>query len=336
MSPYLKPFRRQVLRTSAVSLIALLLGLSFFGSGVAAAQYPERPLKLIVPFPPGGATDTVARAIATGLQKQIHQSVVIENKSGASGMIGTQYAANATPDGYTIMVAVSDTHSIAPHVFPDIIKYDPNTDFSAIGQIGFVPYALVVNATTKANNVLEFIEEIKSGDGDMTFSSYGMGSSSHLATEMLLAETGGKMRHIPYQGAAPALQAVLSGQVDAVMLPVVVADPQHRAGKVKILGLASEQRFPGTPSVSTLAEQGISLTIGSFLGLMAPTGTPAPVISSLNQALNATLEDPAIQEILISSGVSPAPGSPEDFADFLAAEYERWGASLENVESMDK
>jgi tripartite-type tricarboxylate transporter receptor subunit TctC len=292
-----------------------------------AADWPDRPIKMVVAYPPGGATDVMARAVAVKLGDRLKQSVVVENRPGASGQIGSDFVAKAAPDGYTLIFTAADTHSINPHVYPKI-AYDARRDFTPVAQVGYLPIALIVNPSIKATNVKAFVALAKAQPGKLTFASFGIRSSSHVAMEMLKAETGIDLLHVPFQGAAPAVTAIIGGQVDAMMVPLTLAVPNHQAGKVRLLGVAAPKRFAGAPDMPTFAEQGIPLDSAPWVGILAPAKTPQAIVERLNREVNAALDDPQVQETLQKNGLARETRSQADFKTFLDAEYDRWGKTI--------
>lgn len=291
------------------------------------ADYPDRPIKLVVAYPAGGATDVTARAVAQRLSERLKQAVVVENRAGAAGMIGTDYVAKAAPDGYTLMFTAADTHSINPHVYPKI-TYDARKDFTPIAQVGYLPIALIVSPQLQAKNVAEFIALARKSPGKMSYASFGVGSSGHVAMEMLNIQSKIELLHVPYQGAAPAIAAIMAGQVDAMMVPLVLAVPNDAAGKVRLLGAATPTRFAGAPNAPTFAEQGIPLNSAPWVGIVAPARVPQEIVEKLNRELNAALQDPQVRETLIKNGLDPATSSQPAFKALLEAEYERWGKTI--------
>jgi tripartite-type tricarboxylate transporter receptor subunit TctC len=245
----------------------------------AAADYPEKPVRLIVPWPVGGGSDVVARVVAQPMGERLKQPMVVENRPGANGAIGSEVVARAAKDGYALVWVTADTHAINPHVYPKL-AYDPRRDFAAVGMAGYFPYALVVNPTFPASSVAEFVAEAKKRPGKVTFASWGVGGSAHVAMEMFKQQGGFDVLHVPFQGAAPAIQAVIGGQVDSMIVPISVADPHARGGRVKMLGLAASKRFSGTPDLKTMAEQGVPVNAGTWVGIMAPAGTRARLAAS--------------------------------------------------------
>jgi hypothetical protein len=307
--------------------IFLFLAGGFLLAAPALADYPDRPIKLVVAYPAGGATDVTARAVAQRLSERLKQAVVVENRAGAAGMIGTDYVAKAAPDGYTLMFTAADTHSINPHVYPKI-TYDARKDFTPIAQAGYLPIALIVSPQVQAKNVAEFIALARKSPGKMSYASFGVGSSGHVAMEMLNIQSKIELLHVPYQGAAPAIAAVMAGQVDAMMVPLVLAVPNDAAGKVRLLGAATPTRFAGAPNAPTFAEQGIPPNSAPWVGIVAPARVPQDIVEKLNRELNVALQDPQVRETLIKNGLDPATGSQPAFKELLEAEYERWGKTI--------
>jgi len=312
---------------TAVTAATLALALA---PAVAAADYPDHPVKMVVAYPPGGATDVMARAVAQRLGDRMKQSVVVENKPGASGQIGADFVAKSAPDGYTLIFTAADTHSINPHVYPKI-AYDARRDFVPVAQVGYLPLALIVNPSVKANSVKEFVALAKAQPGKLTYASFGVGSSSQVAMEMLKGEAKIDLLHVPFQGAAPAVAAIMGGQVDAMMVPLTLAWPNHQAGKVRILGVAAPARFSGAPDMPTFAEQGIPLNSAPWVGILAPAKTPADIVDKLNRDVNAALDDASVQETLVKNGLSPQTRKQPEFKAFLDTEYDRWGATIKNA-----
>lgn len=274
----------------------------------AAAQYPDKPVKMIVAWPPGGGTDAVARIVAKHLSERLKQPVVIENRSGASGQVGSEYVARATPDGYTLQYTVADSHSINPHVFPKV-RYDALKEFAPVAMTGSMPNALAVSTSVPANSVAEFIKLAKDKPGKLTFSSWGIGSGGHIRMQSFIDFTKADLLHIPFQGSGPGFAAVLGGQVDAMMVPLGLAESNYKAGKVKILAVDTAGRYPSVPEVPTFAEQGVPLSFSFWQGVLAPAKVPEPIISLLNKAVAETIADPVVRAELLKVGmVAGTPG----------------------------
>ena len=318
------PARRASLALALITSVLALAG----AAGPARAEWPEAPVRIVVPWPPGGGSDVVARIVAGPLGEQLKQAVIIENRPGANGAIGSEAVSRARPDGYTLVWVTADTHAMNPHVYPKL-SYDPRSNFTAVGIVGYFPYALVVNPAFPANDVAEFVAQAKQRPGKITFASWGIGGSSHVAMEMFKAQGQFDLLHIPYQGAAPAVQAVVGGQVDSMIVPMSVAKGQASAGRLKVLGLAATKRFVGSPDLKTFGEQGVAIDAGTWVGLMAPARTPPDVVARLNRALAAVVANPQVREQLLSQNVDPAPAqTPQQFQSFVESEYERWGKTI--------
>jgi tripartite-type tricarboxylate transporter receptor subunit TctC len=293
----------------------------------ALAEYPDRPIKMVVAWPAGGGTDNVARIVAKHLSDRLGQQVVVDNRSGASGQVGTEYVARAVPDGYTIQYTVADSHSINPHVFPKV-RYDALKDFRAVALVGSMPNALVVSNKVAANNVQEFVKYASENPGKMTYSSWGIGSGGHIRTEAFADMTKIKMLHVPYQGSGPAFQAVVAGQIDVAMVPLGLAAANAKAGKVKILGVDTPQRVPDSPDIPTFTEQGVPLTLAFWQGILVPAKTSDTVVERLNKEMNAVLADPQARAELAKVGVTiggAGISSIKDLDVYMQNEYDRWG-----------
>jgi tripartite-type tricarboxylate transporter receptor subunit TctC len=291
---------------------------------VNAAPFPDRAIKLIVPFTAGGNVDISARTIAQGLTEQLGQSIIVENKPGANTMIGTDFVAKSLPDGYTLLLAGAEGLAINPHVYKKV-NYDALKDFSAVGVVGSFPFALVVSPKLNVNTLAEFIEYAKARPGKLNFSSWGIGSTSQIAFEKFKQTAGVDLTHIPFQGAAPAITAVASGDVDAMMVPLSVALPQASGGRVKIVGVSSEKRIPTSDTIPTLSEQGAPVVISGWQILVAPKNTPSAVIQTLNQSLNKVLNSEVVRTALTKGGITPSPGTSAQANTMIDAEWSRWG-----------
>jgi tripartite-type tricarboxylate transporter receptor subunit TctC len=296
----------------------------------AHAAYPDKPIRLVVAYPAGGSTDVIARAIAAKLGERLKQPVVVDNKPGASGMIGSEFVANAPSDGYTLMFTAADTHSINPHVYAKM-RYDAKRDFLPVGVVGYLTIALITHPSKPGQTLSQYLEAAKaSGDG-FTYASWGQGSSSQVVMEMFRGAAGVKLTHVPFQGAAPAITAVIAGQVDSMMVPLTLAEPNFRAGKVKLVGVAAPKRVPYASDLPTLAEQGLPLDGRLWLGVLAPAKVPADIIAQVNRELNAVLADASVRETIFKNGLEVAMGSAQEFGTFLDTEYERWGKTIRDA-----
>jgi tripartite-type tricarboxylate transporter receptor subunit TctC len=296
------------------------------GAGAAQAQqdYPNRPIRLIVPWPAGGGVDTSARIVAEPLSRRLGQPIVIENKPGAAGNIGTALAANEKPDGYTLLQASLSPNSVNPHLY-NKLGFDPVKDFAPIALSYTVPSFLVVPASSPANTAQELVALAKKNPGKMNFGSGGVGSSQHLFDVMFIASTGIDVVHVPVKGTSPAETALVAGQVD-FMVDVPTCLPFVTAGKLKALGVAAPRRSTAMPDIPTLDEQGIpNVHTLTWYGVMAPAGTPREIVDRLNKEINEILQTEEIRARLIKLAAEPGTGSAEAFAKFVASETERYG-----------
>ncbi|MBV7483851.1 tripartite tricarboxylate transporter substrate binding protein [Bordetella sp. BOR01] len=292
-----------------------------------AAPYPDRPIKMIVAWSAGGGTDIPARVTADHLSRQLKVPVIVENRDGASGMIGTEYVARAAPDGYTIQYTVADTHSVAPHLFPGI-RYDALHDFVPVAVVGYGPTVLAVNAKLDLDSFDEFINYAKAHPGKLSFASWGLGSGGHVRMAAITNETGIELLHVPFKGSSPALEAVIAGHVDAMIVPASMARPQAESGKIRMLAIDTQERASIAPEVKTYAEQGYAYNLRFWQGVLAPKGTPQAIVDKLNRALDTALSTPEAQADLARVGIirlSPGDGSAAAAQAYMEEEYERWG-----------
>jgi tripartite-type tricarboxylate transporter receptor subunit TctC len=290
------------------------------------AQYPDKPIRLIVPFAPGGVTDTSGRVIAEALGKRLGQSIVVENKAGASGNIGTQQAATAAPDGYTLVLGFDGTLVINPHVFSNF-PIDVMTDLAPVGMIGDATLILVAHPSFPAKTVPALIEHSKKQAGGLSFGTSGVGGTPHIAGELLKQRTGANLIHVPYKGGGPAMTDALGGQIPLVYTAVAGAVQHVKAGKLVGIAVSSKVRSPSLPDVPTFIEGGVpDFEATSWVAVLAPAKTPRPVIEKLNRELNAALTDPAIVEKLGTLGIVATPGTPEALAARMRADLTKYGA----------
>jgi tripartite-type tricarboxylate transporter receptor subunit TctC len=298
----------------------------WLAASLAVAQaWPARPLTVIVPWPAGGGTDIIARTVTQRLQMRLGQPVVIDNKAGASGIIGTQAAAKAAPDGYTLVLGVTNTHAINASYFKKL-PYDPVKDFQPISLLAIGPHLLVVNAANPARTLQELVQAVKAQPGKFSFASYGNGSTAHLAGEALKSAAGLDMTHVPYKGIPPAIIDVVGGQVTMLFSTTAAALPQIKAGKLKALAVTSEKRLDVLPDVPTMQEAGFrDAVLLHWYGLLAPAGTPRPIVDRLARELAAILGSSEIRDTFAVHGVAPLADSPDQFAAFMRDEVARWG-----------
>jgi tripartite-type tricarboxylate transporter receptor subunit TctC len=313
-----------VTRRTLGALIAAALAVA--ATGAADAQdYPNRPIKLVVAFTAGGTTDFVARLLAERLRTLLGQPVIVENRPGANGAIGAEYVAKSDPDGYTLFFTTVGAVAINPALRGNL-AYDPIKDFTAVGMAVFNSTMLVVSASMKVNSARELAALAKERPGAITIGITGLGAISHLGLELFQAAAGVKFQAVPYRGASQAMTDLLAGQVDGVFGDVPTVISQIKAGKLKALAATSKERSDIFPDVPTFVEQGFADTVANqWAGILAPALTPPAVIAKLNTALNAALGEDDVRSKLAQAGVTPSPGTPEEFARDLAQEITRWG-----------
>ncbi len=301
-------------------------------SGVAFAQpYPNRPVKVIVPWPPGQATDIAARMLAEKMQDALKQPFVIDNRAGAGGSIGTEVAAKSAPDGYTLLAASSGPMSIMPSL--QKIPYDPQKDLTLIGLITRNPYALVTAGNFPANNAKEFIALLKANPDKYTFASSGTGATAHLVAELFNAQAGIKARHVPYKGSAPAITDVMSGQVDYMVETIASVAPHLKSGRLKTFGVSTAKRAAALPDVPTLAEAGNlpDYDIGAWIGYAVPAGTPSDIVLRLSGEMQKALQAPDLKERLLNAGLDPVSVALDDLPAFMRREQERYAAIIKSA-----
>jgi tripartite-type tricarboxylate transporter receptor subunit TctC len=303
-------------------LIALLL--SSLVLSAAAQDYPTRPLRLILPFPPGGGTDILGRLISERLSAALGQPVVTENRGGAGGNVGAEAAARSAPDGYTILLAAPSL-AISPSLYAKL-NYDPVKDLAPISLVATVPNVMITHPSVPAQTLQEFIALARQKPGAMNFGSGGSGTSNHLAGELFNLVTGTKLVHVPYKGVNLAMNDVLSGRIHLVVIGVPAAAPHIKSGRLRALAIIAPQRAPALPEVPTVAEAGLSnFEVTTWYGVLAPAGTPRPVISRLNSELVRIMHTLEMQERLAAMATEPRTSTPEEFAAYLQQEVAKWG-----------
>ena len=311
--------RRQFLAAVAATSAA---GASPFAM---AQDWPANPVRWVVPYPPGGGTDVLARTVAESMRKTLNQTIVVDNRPGASTNIGGQLVAAAKPDGYTIMSADNAILAFNEHLFSKL-PFSPDKDFTYVGGISRFPMALVVNPAFEAKDFKEFLAYAKANPGKLNYASPGNGSPHHLAMELFKNRTGASLTHIPYKGAAPALADVMGGQVPCMFLDLASGLSVIQSGKVRALAIGSAKRIATLPDVPTLGEVGVADTeVFAFQGILGPKGLPANVTQRLNADLNKALASPAVVKRMQDFGMEALPGTPEQFRALARAEAKRWG-----------
>ena len=320
--------RRFVRQLCRVALLSCTLGIT--ATAALAQAYPNKPIKLIVPFAPGGFTDVVARILGQKLSVSLGQPFVIENKAGAGSTIGTDFVAKAAPDGYTL-VMVSTTHVISPAIYPKL-PYDPIKSFTPVGKLVDSAYVLLVNPKVPANNVAEFIALAKALPDKIHYASSGNGSSQHLMGGMFAAMTGVKMKHVPYKGSAGAANDLVAGVVESSFAGVPNAMAQVPAGRLKALAVTTSKRIPQLPDVPTMQEAGVpGYNASVWLGLLAPAGTPKEVVMKLNAEIAKVLSAADTKKELYAAGVEADISSPEALNALMVQELDRWGKVIKDA-----
>lgn len=299
-----------------------------FGCGAAAAAtsdaYPTRPIRIVVAYTPAGTTDILARLIGQKMTESWGQSVIVENRPGANGNIGTEIAARATPDGYTILMATAATHSINNTLYPKL-SWHAERDFAPVSLVAVVPNLLVVNNALPVKSVKELIAYAKANPGKLTFGSPGIGATAHLSMELFKTLTGTSMVHVPYKGSAGVLADVTGGQIQLAMDNIPVYLPQAKAGKIRALAVSSPKRAAAAPDIPTVAEAGVpGFEALSWFGLVAPAKTPAATVSRLAAETQRILKLPDVSERIVALGAQPVGGTPQEYAAFIKSEIQKW------------
>ncbi len=309
--------------TRRVLLAALAASAAVALPTLAQETFPNKPIRLVVPFVPGGVTDASGRLVADALSRRLGQQVVVDNKPGASGNIGTAQVVQAAPDGYTLLLAFDGTMVINPHVFAKV-PFDTLKDFAPVGKIGNATLILVANNNLPARTLQEVVALSKTQP--LAYGTSGIGGTPHIAGEMLAQRTGAKLEHVPYKGGGQALTDVLGGAIPLVYTAVAGAQGHVKAGKLKAIAVSSAQRSSSLPDVPTFIESGVAdFTADSWVGLLAPAKTPPAVLARLNAELNAVLNDPAVRERLAVLGIDPTPGTPEQFRQQMQKDLAAYG-----------
>ena len=290
---------------------------------LAAAEYPDRPIRLIVSYPPGGGTDVTARQIVPMLSERLGKQVVIDNRSGAGSTLGTNIVAKATPDGYTLLMS-DTTFGIVPGLYPKL-PYDALRDFAPITQVTSVPVALVVHPSVAANSIKELVALAKAKPGALNFGSGGVGTPVHMAGELLMIQAQIKMLHIPYKGAGPAFADLLGGQFQLMFPTLQSVVPHVKSGRVRLIAMTTEKRSPAFPDVPTVVESGIPGVIAvAWFGIHAPARTPKAIIARLHDEAVKVVREPSIRDRFLADGADPVGSTPDEFQKFVANEIAKW------------
>ena len=314
-------------------IVAALLTTGLFSQQAALAQYPTKPVHIVVPYPAGGAVDAFARVLTQQLSEMWGQQVVVDNRPGASTMIGAEQVAKSPPDGYTLLLTAELTLVIVPHLY-EKIPYDPLRDFAPVVALVSATQALVANPSLPVKTVKDLVALAKAKPGQLTFGSFGNGSTGHLNMEVLQAMTGARFNHIPYNGAGPAMNDVIGGHIDFMLAALSIVKGNVQAGKLHMIGVGSNHRSSEFPDVPTLSESGApGFEAKSWFGLVAPAGTPPDVIKKINQDVTRVISDHAFAEkYLAAQGLELITGTPEQFAAFVRAETVRWGKIVKDAD----
>ena len=326
MNYYLLLRRRAVLTLAAGAALTLLAG-----PAAAQASWPTKPVRIVVPFAPGGTTDILARAVAPELSKAFGQQFIVDNRAGAGGNVGAEFVARAPNDGYTLLMGTVGTHGINRALYPKL-PYDPIKDFAPITLVAAVPNVMEMNVdkakALNINNVADFIKYAKANPGKLNMASSGSGTSIHLAGELFKSMTGSYMTHIPYRGSGPALMDMVGGNADVMFDNLPSSMQQIKGGKLKALAVTSAQRSPALPDVPTVEEAGGPALKGyeasSWFGLLAPAGTSPEIVNRIQQEVAKALATPAVKEKMLAQGAIPSGNSPADFAKLIDAEHVKW------------
>jgi tripartite-type tricarboxylate transporter receptor subunit TctC len=310
-------------RAFAGALFALTLATPAF------AAYPDKPIRVIVPFPAGGGGDILARTVINKIAEQTGWTFVIENRAGAGGNIGTEAAARATPDGYTLAYGTNGTHGINHSLYKKT-GFDPVADFEPISRFTQIALLMVVNNDVPAKSAKELLDYLKANPGKVNIGSAGNGTTSHLASEIFRTATGVNYQHVPYRGGGPAKTDLVSGQIQMMIEIMPSVYPNAQQGQVRALAVTTDKRWPLAPDVPTIAETIVpGFRVSAWDGLWAPKGTPKEIIATLNAAARKALSDPQLRDDLLKKGAEPVPGTPEELGQFVAAELPRWKQAVE-------
>jgi tripartite-type tricarboxylate transporter receptor subunit TctC len=312
-------------------LYAAAMACGLFGSA-HADSYPSRPIRLIVPFPAGGASDILARVIGKELGQKLGETVVVEDRPGAGGNLGSDYVAKASPDGYTLLLGSVGTHAINPSLYARM-PYDPIKDFAPISLVANVPTVLVVNPKVPVKSVRELISYAKAKPGKLNYASAGLGTTQHLAGELFKMKTGADIVHVPYKGGGPAVADLLGGQVQLMFPNIPVVSEQIRAGQLRPLGVAADKRSVALPDVPTIAEAaGLSgFNVATWFGILAPADTPKDIVSYLNNALTEVVESDEVKSRFGQLGLEPLQSTPDEFRRYIRSEIGTWTAVVKKA-----
>ena len=310
---------------------AVMLSITGISSAYAQTDYPNKPVRLVVPYAPGGATDVIGRVLAAQLSDKLGQQFVVENRAGAGGNLGAGQVTKAAPDGYTLLMGAFTSHTINAALTPESTPFDIQKSFAHVSTVGTVPLVFVVNPNVPVQSVQELIDLAKSKPGLVTFASAGNGSPQHLSTEMLKLQSKVDVVHVPYKGSGPALADLLGGQVNAMIDTVPAAQSNIKAGKLRALATTTKERVPSLPDVPTVGEAGLpDMLVSSMFAISAPAGTPDEVVQKLNTALKDILSKQEVKDSLLAQGTLAAYNTPQDSAKMINDEYAKWAKIIKD------
>ncbi|MBU4610772.1 tripartite tricarboxylate transporter substrate binding protein [Achromobacter sp. GG226] len=318
-------------RLSHLTAALALASAALAGGPAVAAEWPQqKPITLVVPFAAGGTSDVLGRAIGQELGKELGQTVLIENRGGAGGVLGADNVAKSKPDGYTLLLGTIATHAINPALLPSI-AYDAKADFTPVMRLGNISNVLLVSSGQPYQSVKELVDAAKGKPGEIAFGSAGQGTSQHLSGEVFKLLTGAELTHVPYRGSAPAVQDLIGGQIPTSFETVLVAAPHLSGGKIRALAVTSAARSPIMPDVPTMQEAGVDgFDVSSWQAVYAPAGTPEPIVTRLNETLAKIFEKPEMKKRVADLGMQYTPNTPAEFAEFQAAEQAKWAKIIKD------
>jgi tripartite-type tricarboxylate transporter receptor subunit TctC len=312
---------------STRSLMAIAIGASLLGAAATyaaeQAKYPSRPIRVVVPYTPGGITDVTTRMVTQELVKSLGQNVIVDNRPGANSIVGVETVAKSSPDGYTL-VSVIAAHAANQTLYPKL-PYDPIKSFAPVSLLATAPLILCVTNSLPVKSVKDLVDVAKAKPGQLTFASSGVGAAAHLTTELFMLTTGTKMVHVPYKGTAPALLDLSGGQVTIMMDTPGSMLPHSRAGKIRALAMASEKRVPVAPELPTFIESGVQVVGGTWVGILAPAGTPREIVNTLSREMQQVLKRQDLRERFLTLGIDAVGNTPDEFSQFLRDEVAKWG-----------
>ena len=314
--------RPVVLAISSIALVAV--------APAFAQNYPTRPVRIVVPYPPGGGTDIVARTVAQKMTDSLGQPMVVDNRAGANGIIGTDQVAKSRPDGYTVLITIA-SHAINPRLYAKL-PYDTNTDLLPVSLLAEYPFVITVHPSVPAKTIKEFIAFAKAHRNQLSYASSGVGSGPHLGMELFKTMTGIEMVHVPYKGAGAAMTDLVSGQVEVFLNNFLAGMPMIKAGKLRALAVTSVKRSSAMPALPTVAESGVpGFGVTGWYGVLVPAGTPAPVLNTLHDAVVKAVKSKDVSDRLSGEAAEPVGSTPQQFADYLRAEIDKWASVIKKA-----